>query len=136
MHTVRTAVTHEIKVAKFYGTGIDGYHEYHNGYLNFGLWERAGITYEQAAENLIRMVGLRMRLGRNSILLDIGCGMGTQDVFLATQFRPRSIHAIDITLKHVECAEERARRANIPNNQLQFYRASGTALPFPDKYFT
>ena len=132
---MRTAA-HEARVQKFYGTGIDGYHEYHNGYLNFGLWERPGMTYEQAAENLIRMAGYRMRLGQRSTLLDVGCGMGTQDIFLAKQFRPFAIHAIDITQKHVERAQQRAHLANVPKSRLQFYHASGTALPFPDTFFT
>jgi len=127
---------HETRVQNFYGTGIDGYHEYHNGYLNFGYWTVPGMRYEEAAENLIRLAGNTLKLRSTSCLLDVGCDMGAQDVFLAKAFRPYSIDAVDLTEKHVVRAKERARRYGVDSIKLRFCQASGTDLPFPDEYFT
>src|SRR3989338_1294146 len=49
--------SHEAAVDYFYGTGIEGHHNYHNGYLNFGYWTREGMSYEEAAENLVQKMG-------------------------------------------------------------------------------
>ena len=128
--------THEARVEKFYGSGIDGYHEYHDGYLNFGYWENDPKTYEEAAQNLIRMLGNALGLDRKSKLLDVGCGMGTQDTFLAYEFMPDCIDALDVTEKHIVRAKERARRQNISTNMLRFHHGTATDLPFPDEHFT
>jgi cyclopropane fatty-acyl-phospholipid synthase-like methyltransferase len=123
-------------VNAFYGAGIDDYHDYHGGYLNFGLWERAGMHYLEAAENLIRRLGTMLGLGSASTLLDIGCGMGTQDVYLHRTFGPATIQGLDVTVKHVERARERQRRAGIPETALSFTHGSGTDIPFADASFT
>ncbi|OGC82626.1 MAG: hypothetical protein A2788_01875 [Candidatus Abawacabacteria bacterium RIFCSPHIGHO2_01_FULL_46_8] len=128
---------HESKVENFYGSGIEGYHNYHNGYLNFGYWTRAGMTYEEAAENLVRHMGGLLGLGNNSKLLDCGCGMGTQDIFLLKSFSPNSIDALDVTWKHIERARERAKREGVDNGErLRFHHGSATELPFAQDSFT
>ena len=133
---IAIAKPHEAGVEKFYGSGIEGYHDYHNGYLNFGLWDRAGLTYEQAAENLVHHMGTLLGLSGASRLLDIGCGMGTQDVYLARAFEPQSIVAMDVTFKHIERAQERQRRAGIGEDRLCFRHGTATDLPFTDNSFT
>lgn len=127
---------HESKVEKFYGSGIEGFHEFHNGYLNFGLWTRSGMSYVEAAENLVQHLGEKLGLDKHSVLLDTGCGMGTQDVFLTQNFSPTRIDALDVTWKHVERARQRAKQAGIDSSRLEFHHGTATRLPFSDNTFT
>jgi cyclopropane fatty-acyl-phospholipid synthase-like methyltransferase len=127
---------HQAGVDWFYGSGIDDYHNYHNGYLNFGLWDRPGMTYEQAAENLIARLCTLLGLNAESALLDIGCGMGTQDIFMHRTYRPALIQGLDVTVKHVARATERQRRENVPESAMRFRHGSGTEIPFPPSSFS
>lgn len=125
---------HEQAVDRFYGVGVERYGNYHEGYLNFGLWERGNEDYLQAAENLIRTLGDGLRLTRESTLLDVACGMGTQDLFLHRTYGC-DITAVDVTKKHIERAQERIQDHGL---QRVIHPTHGTAvaLPFPDQTFT
>jgi ubiquinone/menaquinone biosynthesis C-methylase UbiE len=132
---------HESKVEKFYGSGIDGFHDYHSGYLNFGLWTldfktNAQLTYEQAAENMVAHMAKLLGLNSQSKLLDIGSGMGTQDVFIFKKFNPISIDGLDVTWKHVLRSAERAKRNGIPLARVQFHHGTAVELPFGQNLFT
>lgn len=129
-----SGVRHESKVEKFYGVGVENYGEYHGGYLNFGLWENGNTDYLIAAENLIRTMGNLVGLNAESALLDVACGMGPQDVFLAKTFGC-AIDAIDVTWKHVEHARRRAEEAGLAH-KITVHHGTATELPFPDAMFT
>lgn len=128
--------THESAVEGFYATGIEGFHDYHEGYLNFGYWTKPDMHYEAAAENLVRTLGEKLELHTESRLLDVGCGMGTQDIFMAGHFDPHSIDALDVTYKHIQRARERARLKGVPEEKLRFHHGTATQLPFEDNTFT
>ncbi len=127
---------HEAKVQKFYSSGIRNFHDYHNGYLNFGYWTRPGMRYEEAAENLVRHMGELLKLDASSRLLDVGCGMGTQDVYFARRFGVPSIDALDVTWMHVAIARERAARNGLSPERMRFHHGTAVALPFDDESFT
>jgi ubiquinone/menaquinone biosynthesis C-methylase UbiE len=127
--------SHESAVEKFYGTGVENYEDFHNGYLNFGLWEDGITRYTDAAENLVHRMGSLLGLNGRSVLLDVGCGMGTQDVYLAQNFGPLSIDALDVTWKHVEHGRRRAHDARL-DERVHFHHGTATRLPFPDGHYT
>jgi len=129
------AQSHEAKVERFYGRGAENFSEIHGGYLNFGLWEREGMTYLEAAENLIRRLGELAQLDADSLLLDVACGTGAQDLVLATTFAPKEISGLDLTWGHVEIARERARSAGL-SDRISFHHGTAVKLPFPDASFT
>lgn len=124
----------EYAVEKFYDSGAAGLDHYHNGYLNFGFWTPQITRYEEAAEELVRRLVQLLGLNHESRLLDVGCGMGSQDVFIARTFHPHSIDALDVTWRHVEAARERAR-FNLQNGIL-FHHGTATQLPFEDASFS
>ncbi len=126
----------EKKVEKFYSSSITGFHDYHGGYLNFGYWAKDGITYVEAAESLINLLGQKLGLNDQSLLLDVGSGMGAQDVYLTKNFSPKKIDALDVAWKHVEIARERAVRENISPSKLEFHHGTAVSLPFGDSSFT
>jgi len=127
--------SHESGVEKFYGKGVENYDNFHGGYLNFGLWERGIKEYIQAAENLVHRMGTLLGLNEQSLLLDVGCGMGAQDIYLSQNFAPQQIDAIDVTWKHIEHGKRRAREANC-DDRVRFHHGTATSLPFPDHSFT
>lgn len=86
------------RVEKFYGWGVENYGDFHGGYLNFGLWEEGSGDYLGAAENIVRRMGALLGLDGESRLLDVGRGMGAQDVYLQREFGPRSIKAYKMGL--------------------------------------
>lgn len=126
----------EKKIENFYDTTMKGFHEYHQGYLNFGYWTKQGMTYVQAAENLVRQMCRRLGLASESALLDVGCGMGTQDTLIARDFKPKSIDALDVTWQHIERARQRAEQMGISKRALRFHHGTATKLPFADASFT
>ena len=51
------ASAHERKVENLYSGGVENFADWHNGYLNFGLWENGIADYIKAAENLVHRMG-------------------------------------------------------------------------------
>lgn len=127
--------SHEQRVEKFYGWGVENFGDFHGGYLNFGLWEEGIRDYLGAAENMVRRMGTLLGLDGESRLLDVGCGMGAQDIYLLGEFGPQSIDALDVTWPHVEHARRRAREANC-EGRARFHHGTATSLPFTDESFT
>lgn len=126
--------SHEAGVERFYNTGVKKYGNFHNGYLNFGLWEKGITDYLSAAENLVRHVGNMIGLTKESRLLDVACGMGTQDIFLHKIFGCR-IDALDVTWEHTQYAKQRVSEAQF-SNAITVHHGTGTKPPFRDNTFT
>jgi microcystin synthetase protein McyJ len=127
--------SHEQKVEKFYGWGVEGFGDFHGGYLNFGLWEEGVGDYLAAAENMVRRMGTLAGLDGGSRLLDVGFGMGSQDIYLLKTFGPQSIDGLDVTWPHVELARRRVREAGC-ETRVRFHHGTATKIPFPDESFT
>jgi microcystin synthetase protein McyJ len=121
---------HEARVERFYAHGVARYGSFHDNYLNFGLWT-PGRSFVEAAEALVERVGTKIALGGDAALLDVGCGMGTQDRFLMRRFRPRTIEAVDLTPQHIAIAQARNEFAN-----LTYRVGNACVLPFPNGAFT
>lgn len=129
------ASAHERKVENLYSGGVENFANWHNGYLNFGLWENGNQDYIKAAENLVRRMGNLLGLNETSKLLDVAPGMGTQDIYLLQNFAPQSIDGLDVTWKHIEHGRRRAREANA-EDRVRFHHGTAIELPFPAGTFT
>jgi ubiquinone/menaquinone biosynthesis C-methylase UbiE len=125
----------ERAVERFYQPGVERYADYHGGMLNFGLWAGAVDDYRTASRNLIRRAAASIDVGANSRLLDVACGMGAQDVFLAEELGCQSIDGLDVTWKHVVTARRRAAAAGL-DDRIRFHHGTAVHLPFPDASFT
>lgn len=130
-----SASAHERKVENLYATGVENYADFHHGYLNFGLWEDGNTDYVKAAENLVQRMGTLLGLNETSKLLDVGTGMGTQDIYLLQNFAPLLIEGLDVTWKHIQHGRRRAREAGV-EDRLRFHHGTATEIPFPDNCFT
>jgi len=129
------ASAHERKVENLYSGGTENFADWHNGYLNFGLWENGIADYIKAAENLVHRMGSILGLNETSKLLDVAPGMGTQDIYLLENFAPRSIDGLDVTWKHIEHGRRRAREADA-EDRVHFHHGTAIQLPFADGSFT
>jgi ubiquinone/menaquinone biosynthesis C-methylase UbiE len=123
--------THEQRTEAFYARGVENYGTFHSNYLNFGLWEDGITDYVQAAERLLTRLAEKIRLGRQSVLLDVACGMGTQDLFFMRRFECAAIEALDLTAKHIAVA---TARNVFPN--LTYRIGDACSLPFAEEQFT
>lgn len=130
-----SAGSRESTIERFYSHGVSRYGEFHSGYLNFGLWDPGIQTYLEAAENLIRRMGTLLGLNEESRLLDVACGMGTQDLYLMRTFRPAHIDALDVTWGHIIHARGRIQSAHL-ENRITAHHGTATNLPFPNASFT
>ena len=130
-----SARAHERKVENLYSGGVENYADYHNGYLNFGLWENGITDYVKAAENLVHRMGTLLGLDESSKLLDVAPGMGTQDIYLLKNFAPLSIDGLDVTWKHIGHGNRRAKEAHA-DDRVKFHHGTATHIPFPDESFT
>jgi len=126
---------HERKVENLYSGGVENFSDWHNGYLNFGLWENGNKDYVKAAENLVYRMGSILGLNTTSKLLDVAPGMGTQDIYLLEKFGPESIDGLDVTWKHIEHGRRRSREAGA-EDRVRFHHGTAVELPFPDNSFT
>ena len=106
-------MTHENRVERFYSYGVENYGTFHDNYLNFGYWPPGLTDFVAAAEALLERVGTAIGLGPDAVLLDVACGMGTQDRFFTSRFGCRRIEAVDLTAKHIEVARVRNSGPNI-----------------------
>ncbi|GAC1299694.1 MAG: 27-O-demethylrifamycin SV methyltransferase [Myxococcales bacterium] len=127
LRTRWSAGSHEHKVESFYSIGAERFGDCHGGYLNFGLWDGEGWDYLRAAENLVHHLASWGGLADGSTALDVGCGFGAQDVYLARHFRPRSITGIDVAWAHVLESRRRAQAAGL-GPSVQFQHGSATDL--------
>ncbi len=127
--------THERRVERFYGHGAERYIDFHDGYLNFGLWEDGNTDYVTAAENMVRRLGESAGLNADSRLLDVACGMGMQDIFMLRHFGVAEIDAIDVTWKHIQHGRRRAKQFDC-EDRVRFHHGTATDLEFADNTFT
>lgn len=101
----------------------------HSRYINLGYWKNA-TTFDQACEDLARLLGEHAQLQPGDRVLDVGCGFGQQDQLWLETFQPESITAVNITPLHIEKARE-----HYGSERLHFELASATALPFEKNSF-
>lgn len=81
------------------------------GWLNLGLWEGPGDEAEApaAARRLVEAVA--QSLPRDGDLLDVGNGLGVQDVVIAGELAPRRLVALNVTEFQLRAGRDNLRDA-------------------------
>jgi erythromycin 3''-O-methyltransferase len=94
------------------------------------------MTYEEAAYEEAYYMGLLAGFTRQSLVLDVGFGNGTQDKVWLECWAPTRIVGVDVTYAHVLRAQERFRRMGVSESKVSFRHGSATKLPFGAESFT
>jgi len=105
------------------------------GVLHFGYWDSLDddTPIEQAADRLTDQVAARLDLKPGTSLLDVGSGMGTPAVHLATNW-PVEITGITISERQVRESTELAKAKGLAD-RVRFHLADAMRMPFPDASF-
>jgi ubiquinone/menaquinone biosynthesis C-methylase UbiE len=103
--------------------------------LHFGYWtsDTDGNSLGEASDHLTDLVLDRLGVVGGERILDVGCGMGTPALKLASTVEV-SIVGVTISGRQVERATQRAQQCGFAE-RLEFQLADAMALPFPDDSF-
>jgi erythromycin 3''-O-methyltransferase len=103
-------------------------------YMNMGFWRDGARSLDDACEAMAGFMGDFGQFSRDDRILDAGCGFGDQDIYWATQHRPRSITGVNISEIQVDYARRKIKELDL-DDQITIHLASATDLPFPDESF-
>ncbi len=133
---------HAKKVEKFYSTGHgvadlseDENQKENSEFLSFGYWYNNTKSYHDAAINLIDYVIHRSKITKPDRILNVTCGYGAETFLYYKKIRPEIIDGIDITKKHVDYANQKAKRLKLDKN-VRFFYGDAVKLKFPDNIYS
>ena len=106
-----------------------GAHRRYGGsdFHNFGYWDQATTTLQDACENLMEEL-LAFIPDKEGAILDVACGKGATSRYLLNFYNPKDVTGINISEKQLERC-----RVNAPG--CNFYLMNATELAFPDQSF-
>lgn len=96
-------------------------------WLNLGYW-RDARTLDDACEALAALVAETGGMGPGDRVLDVGYGLGEQDLLWAARYRPDSIVGLNITPGQVRVARARVAEAGLAG-RIDLRLGSATAMP-------
>ncbi|MGD0897128.1 MAG: methyltransferase domain-containing protein [Thermoguttaceae bacterium] len=127
--------TYRERVARFYDVTQAGYDfAVSRDYLRYGLWDDATRTAGESLVNTDRFVGDLLRLGREDVILDAGCGVGGSAVYFARTYGARVV-GVNICTSQLEKARRKAERAGLAD-LVRFEARDFCATGLPDAAFT
>lgn len=81
------------------------------GWLNLGLWDGRGEEAEAEAAVIRLVETLAEEVPKGGVVLDVGNGLGAQDVVIADVCRPAALVAVNITESQLRAGKDRLRVA-------------------------
>jgi microcystin synthetase protein McyJ len=115
------------------------------GWINLGYLAEpeatAGKGHGQAHDNpfaaLARKLAVSAALTEEDIVVDVGCGLGAQDVLFAREFGVRDITAFNIAPAQIHYAKRALEQLPAPLREvIRFKVGDATCLPQPDQSAT
>jgi erythromycin 3''-O-methyltransferase len=83
------------------------------GWLNLGLWEGDGTDPSEAPRAVRRLVStVAEPLPRGGVVLDVGNGLGAQDLLIGEVVRPKRLVVLNITESQLRAGRHRLTEAN------------------------
>ncbi len=128
----------EEDIEKFYDAEDEIYRSFwdEKGSLHWGYFGTKKETYLDASSNLTNIIAKKARINSYSNVLDVGCGNGAVDIYLAKKF---GCKIIGIDLSGVRISNALKNLENEPikiKDKTRFKKASATNLPFKDEEFS
>jgi cyclopropane fatty-acyl-phospholipid synthase-like methyltransferase len=100
-------------------------------YLNLGYWRDAD-SLDDASEALADLVANSARLVPSDTLLDVGFGLGDQDIRWAEHYRPARIIGLNLTASQVAVARARVSERGL-DGQVDLRQGSATEMDLADE---
>jgi tocopherol O-methyltransferase len=122
-------------VQTFYSHGAEKRALEAKGFLSFGYWKDDTKDYAEAAENLLQLLLDESGIKEADLILNVACGNGIETAKIFERLRPKRIHAIDITRKHIDTCKRRAEDLGLAD-RLVFEHGDACRTRFPDETFS
>lgn len=131
---IRTEVEFGRRIATYYDqTQVLYAHLWSPHGTHYGLWEPGTRSHREAIRNLDRLVGEKLALPRDAVVLDAGCGVGGTSLYLAEE---RGHRVVGMTLSRDQARRAQALAARSDAQQrVSFGRGDYLSAPFPDASF-
>lgn len=123
------------EVGAFYDAANGLIAQFQGGSMHYGYWNgpEDNSTFEEASDRLSDIMIDKLGPGPDDRVLDVGCGVGTPGVRLATR-TGAALEGISISARDVELANARAQREGCAD-RARFQHANALDLPFDDDSF-
>ncbi|MHA2089386.1 MAG: class I SAM-dependent methyltransferase [Candidatus Kariarchaeaceae archaeon] len=92
-----------------------------------------GDSFHPGGLQLTKEMGRKLKLSKDSRVLDLACGKGNSALFLAQEFGCNVI-GVDLSIKNIGYATQRAKKLGL-SKQVDFQVADVQMLPFSDEFF-
>jgi tocopherol O-methyltransferase len=102
--------------------------------MHYGYWEKGVWNQRIAARRMNEKVVEKIKITKDDYVLDAGCGVGGNAVWLAQKFGCRVV-GVSIVPEQVETAKRRAKKAGV-QDLCEFLLMDYMDLQFPDETFS
>lgn len=103
-------------------------------YMNMGYWKDARYSLHEACEAMALFVGELAEFNADDQILDVGCGLGGQDIFWMDRFSPARIVGLDVAKCLIDAARKRVSERTLAD-RIVLRVGSGTRIPFDASIF-
>ena len=101
--------------------------------LHYGYFKNETVCLEEATNELINKLASLAEISENTLILDVGCGIGNPAFYLHEKFGC-SVLGISISPRGIEIADKKCREQMLLNN-IQFFVRDALNNGFPDDCF-
>ncbi len=102
--------------------------------MHYGYWKKDTKNQWQAALNMNREVAQKIEITKDDYVLDAGCGVGGNAVWLAKTYSCKVV-GITITSRQVKLAQKRAKKEGV-DHLCEFHVMDYMKTSFADETFT
>lgn len=133
--TMKAMESETTQIAEMFDESTDMSDAFNDGQVHLAYWydDEDQSPLIEATQRLTRKVAESLRLRKGERVLDVGCGLGTPAIQLATEYGVQ-VTGVNISTRQVAEAHARAAAAGL-GDQVAFVTADFSALDFPDGSF-
>ena len=115
--------------------------------LHYPFFEKEEETLEDRQINLTKFCVSQLEKIKNQNVLEVGCGNGTQSIYIYENYRPAKLTGVDINSHNIELAnsingshqsldfmvDDAQQLAKVPDNSVDVLLCIESAFHYPDK---
>jgi ubiquinone/menaquinone biosynthesis C-methylase UbiE len=115
--------------------------------LHYPFFEKHNETLEDRQKNLTKYCVSQIEKLENQNVLEVGCGNGTQSIYIYENYKPASVIGVDINTHNIKLAnsingshqslefavDDAQQLNNIPDNSVDVLLCIESAFHYPDK---